>query len=88
VVADTYPDWLGVLPSLKVLVLKSNHFHGPIDYYGMNNQMHPFFAELQVLDLSSNYFNGSIPTRLFNQFKAMTMVSSRALSMYVEIVYH
>ena len=36
-IVDTYPEcWLGVLPLLKVFVLKSNRFHGPIDYYGMN----------------------------------------------------
>jgi len=45
-IVDTYPEWLGVLPSLKVLVLKSNRFHGPIDYCGMNKQTHPFFPEL------------------------------------------
>jgi Leucine-rich repeat (LRR) protein len=85
-IVDTYPEWLGVLPLLKVLVLKSNCFNGPIDYYGMNKQMHHFFAGLQVLDLSSNYFNGSIPTLFFKQFKAMMAVSSRATSMYVGIV--
>jgi hypothetical protein len=85
-IVDTYPEWLGVLPLLKVLVLKSNCFNGPIDYYGMNKQMHHFFAGLQVLDLSSNYFNGSIPTLFFKQFKTMMVVSSRATSMYFGIV--
>ncbi|PUZ51789.1 hypothetical protein GQ55_6G217800 [Panicum hallii var. hallii] len=84
-IVDTYPEWLGVLPLLKVLVLKSNGFHGPIDYE-MNKQTHPFFPELQVLDLSSNYFNGSIPTRFLKQFKAMMVISPGAPSMYVEII--
>ncbi|CAL5012719.1 unnamed protein product [Urochloa decumbens] len=85
-IVDTYPEWLGVLPILKVLVLKSNRFHGPIDYYGMNKQTHSFFPELQVLDLSSNSFNGSLPTWFLKQFKAMMVVSSGAPSMYVGIV--
>ncbi|PUZ51699.1 hypothetical protein GQ55_6G209400 [Panicum hallii var. hallii] len=84
-IVDTYPEWLGVLPLLKVLVLKSNGFHGPIDYE-MNKQTHPFFPELQVLDLSSNYFTGSIPTRFLKQFKAMMVISPGAPSMYVEII--
>ncbi|PUZ51674.1 hypothetical protein GQ55_6G206900 [Panicum hallii var. hallii] len=84
-IVDTYPEWLGVLPLLKVLVLKSNGFHGPIDYE-MKKQTHPFFPELQVLDLSSNYFNGSIPTRFLKQFKAMMVISPGAPSMYVEII--
>ncbi|CAL5012716.1 unnamed protein product [Urochloa decumbens] len=58
-IVDTYPEWLGGLPRLKVLVLRSNEFHGPIDYYGMN--------KLQVLDLSSNSFNGSIPAQFLKQ---------------------
>ncbi|CAO2188372.1 unnamed protein product [Urochloa humidicola] len=85
-IVDTYPEWLGVLPLLKVLVLKSNGFHGLIDYPGMNKQTHPFFQELQVLDLSSNSFNGSIPIRFFKQFKAMMAVSSGAPNMYVGVV--
>jgi Leucine-rich repeat (LRR) protein len=84
-IVDTYPEWLGVLPLLKVLVLKSNGFHGPIDYE-MNKQTHPFFPELQVLDLSSNYFNGSIPARFLKQFKAMMVISPGAPTMYVEII--
>ncbi|CAO2191600.1 unnamed protein product [Urochloa humidicola] len=76
---DTYPEWLGVLPLLKVLVMKSNGFYGPIDYSGMN-KTHPFFPELQVLDLSSNSFNGSIPTQFLKQFKAMMLVSSSGVS--------
>ncbi|KAJ1268644.1 hypothetical protein BS78_07G150400 [Paspalum vaginatum] len=72
-------EWLGFLRFLKVLILHSNRFHGPIDdSYGMK--------KLQVLDLSSNSFNGSIPTRFLTQFKAMKVVSSGSVATYVEII--
>ncbi|GKV48139.1 hypothetical protein SLEP1_g54969 [Rubroshorea leprosula] len=35
---DTFPHWLGVLQSLKVLILRSNRFHGAI-----NNSMPAFY---------------------------------------------
>ncbi|CAL5001872.1 unnamed protein product [Urochloa decumbens] len=85
-IVDTFPKWLGVLRLLKVLVLSSNGFHGHIDHYAMNEEMHPFFPALQVLDLSSNVFNGSIPARLLKKLKAMMVVSSGAPSMYVGII--
>ncbi|CAO2188373.1 unnamed protein product [Urochloa humidicola] len=75
-IVDTFPDWLGDLPLLKVLVLNSNRFHGPIEHCGMKKEMYPFFAELQILDLSSNFLNGSIPTQFLKEFKAMMVVSS------------
>ncbi|WVZ92736.1 hypothetical protein U9M48_038780 [Paspalum notatum var. saurae] len=81
-IMDTFPEWLGVLPLLKVLVLHSNRFHGSIgpidDSYGMK--------KLQVLDLSSNSFNGSIPERFLTQFQAMMVVSSGSVSTYVDII--
>ncbi|WVZ92735.1 hypothetical protein U9M48_038779 [Paspalum notatum var. saurae] len=81
-IMDTFPEWLGVLPLLKVLVLHSNRFHGSIgpidDSYGMK--------KLQVLDLSSNSFNGSIPERFLTQFQAMMVVSSGSHPYYKESV--
>ncbi|PVH48307.1 hypothetical protein PAHAL_4G304800 [Panicum hallii] len=82
-IMDMFPEWLGVLPLLKVLVLRANQFHGTIDHYGL----HPFFfSELQVLDLSLNSFNGSIPIGFLKQLKAMMVVSSQVSSTYVEVV--
>ncbi|CAL5006005.1 unnamed protein product [Urochloa decumbens] len=85
-IVDTFPKWLGDLPLLKVLVLNSNRFHGPIEHYGMNKEKYPFFAELQILDLSSNFLNGSIPTQFLKEFKAMMVVSSGDPDLYVGII--
>ncbi|GLT26005.1 hypothetical protein SLA2020_010970 [Shorea laevis] len=45
---DTFPHWLGVLPWLKVLILRSNRFHG-----ATNNSMPAFyFPELRIIDVA------------------------------------
>ncbi|KAL5764871.1 hypothetical protein ACOSQ2_017465 [Xanthoceras sorbifolium] len=55
---DTFPYWLGTLPKLQVLVLRSNKF----------------FGFLRIIDLSNNNFNGVLPTRYFASLKAMMNV--------------
>ncbi|CAO2211075.1 unnamed protein product [Urochloa humidicola] len=75
-IVDTFPEWLGVLPLLKVLVLRFNRFHGHIDHnYWKDKRMHSIFPALQVLDLSSNDFCGTIPTPFLKKLKAMMIVS-------------
>ncbi|KAJ0113563.1 hypothetical protein Patl1_03529 [Pistacia atlantica] len=64
---DTFPHWLGSLPELKVVVLKSNKFHGPIEY---STARFPF-TKLQILDLSHNQFTGPLPIRYFEKSEAM-----------------
>nr|CDM80748.1 unnamed protein product [Triticum aestivum] len=69
---DTFPSWLGVLPELHVLVLRSNRFYGSmggdlhsVDKYG------EYFASLQIIDLASNYFSGSLSPKLFDRLTSM-----------------
>ncbi|KAH0736003.1 hypothetical protein KY285_011710 [Solanum tuberosum] len=64
---DTFPAWLGTLEELQVLILKSNVFHGPIS----TCQTTFCFPKLRIFDLSCNEFSGSLPAKVFGNFKAM-----------------
>ncbi|KAJ8769918.1 hypothetical protein K2173_009000 [Erythroxylum novogranatense] len=56
---DTFPFWLqSLLPNLKVLVLRSNLFEGPIPEFTSES----VFPSLQVLDLSNNESASTKPT--------------------------
>ncbi|TYH74978.1 hypothetical protein ES332_D05G441400v1 [Gossypium tomentosum] len=66
---DTFPHWLGSLPKLQVLVLKSNHMHGSLRVNSSKSS--PFFSKIQIFNLSSNYFSGPLPVRYINSFKAI-----------------
>ncbi|TYH74984.1 hypothetical protein ES332_D05G441800v1 [Gossypium tomentosum] len=66
---DTFPHWLGSLPYLQVLVLKSNHMHGSLRVNSSKSS--PFFSKIQIFDLSSNYFTGPLPAGYINSFKAI-----------------
>ncbi|KAG4150213.1 hypothetical protein ERO13_D05G381920v2 [Gossypium hirsutum] len=66
---DTFPHWLGSLPYLQVLVLKSNHMHGSLRVNSSKSS--PFFSKIQIFDLSSNYFSGPLPVRYINSFNAI-----------------
>ncbi|KAG4150217.1 hypothetical protein ERO13_D05G382000v2 [Gossypium hirsutum] len=66
---DTFPHWLGSLPQLQVLVLKSNHMHGSLCVN--SSKPSPFFSKIQIFDLSNNYFSGPLPVRYINSFKAI-----------------
>ncbi|TYI85382.1 hypothetical protein E1A91_D05G437900v1 [Gossypium mustelinum] len=66
---DTFPHWLGSLPQLQVLVLKSNHMHGSLCVNSSKSS--PFFSKIQIFDLSSNCFSGPLPVRYINSFKAI-----------------
>ena len=62
-----FPHWLGTLPNLRVLVLRSNRFQGTIG----NPKTKFTFTILQIIDISHNEFHGCLPTKYFNQLKAM-----------------
>ncbi|KAM7477943.1 hypothetical protein LguiA_026156 [Lonicera macranthoides] len=54
---DTFPSWLGALPRLRILILRSNMFHGAVEGPIMNED----FPELWIIDLSNNGFTGKLP---------------------------
>ncbi|XP_058111857.1 receptor-like protein 35 [Magnolia sinica] len=64
---DTFPLWLGALSQLRVLVLRSNQFHGTIGHPLTNHH----FLLLQIFDLSFNSFEGNLPSNMFKSWKAM-----------------
>ncbi|XP_043699220.1 receptor-like protein 35 [Telopea speciosissima] len=70
-ILDTFPFWLGELPLLRVLVLHSNRFYGPIRHYSATSFNE--FSMLQIMDLSSNRFTGNLPTEYFQSMKAMML---------------
>ncbi|XP_017639758.1 receptor-like protein 9DC3 [Gossypium arboreum] len=65
--SDTFPHWLGTLPQLRVLILRSNRFYGSIQSYIATSS----FSKLQIIDLSHNEFTGLLPTNFFQNLKAL-----------------
>ncbi|KAG8502462.1 hypothetical protein CXB51_000362 [Gossypium anomalum] len=65
--SDTFPHWLGMLPKLQALILRSNRFHGSIQVSSTTFS----FSRLQMVDLSHNDFTGSLPTEFFQNLKAL-----------------
>uniref|UniRef100_M4EZC0 Leucine-rich repeat-containing N-terminal plant-type domain-containing protein n=2 Tax=Brassica campestris TaxID=3711 RepID=M4EZC0_BRACM len=61
---DTFPFWLHSLRELKILVLRSNAFHGPV--------LQTSFPKLQIIDISHNHFNGSLSSDYFVKWSAMS----------------
>ncbi|XP_076911928.1 receptor-like protein Cf-9 [Bidens hawaiensis] len=79
---DTFPGWLKDLPNLQVLVLRSNNFHGGIVPSSFVNFP---FPSLRVLDSSHNGFVGKLPTKYFQNFKAMkNVVTSNTEPKYMQ----
>ncbi|XVF03670.1 hypothetical protein REPUB_Repub05bG0013400 [Reevesia pubescens] len=74
---DTFPHWLGSLPQLQVLELKSNQMHGSI--HGMGSRFS--FSKLQIFDLSSNHFTGPLPVRYIKNFRAMINLTKNGSAM-------
>ncbi|XP_058211277.1 receptor-like protein 7 [Rhododendron vialii] len=66
----TFPFLLGALPDLKVLILRSNKFHGVIE----NPEINLAFPKLRIIDLSHNEFSGNLPSNYFKNWNAMKMV--------------
>ncbi|XP_066341487.1 receptor-like protein 11 [Miscanthus floridulus] len=71
---DVFPSWLGNLPYLWLLILRSNQFYGPLTMPGGNKNhsvANGFFSSLQIVDLARNRFNGALPSEFFNVLKSM-----------------
>ncbi|KAF8034778.1 hypothetical protein BT93_C0943 [Corymbia citriodora subsp. variegata] len=66
-IMDTFPSWLGSLPELHVLILRSNKFHGVIERLESSST----FLKLRILDLSINAFVGKLPMEFFQSLNAM-----------------
>ncbi|KAB1209225.1 Receptor-like protein 12 [Morella rubra] len=73
---DTFPFWLGTLAQLKILVLRSNGFHGVINDPETNDT----FPKLRIIDLSHNDFYGNLPSRYFPQWNSMRASDAKKLT--------
>ncbi|XP_047336114.1 receptor-like protein 6 [Impatiens glandulifera] len=70
---DIFPSWLGVLPLLQILILRSNRFHGSItvaddDTITITNTP---FTNLRIIDLSHNGFTGALTSEFFRNLTSM-----------------
>lgn len=70
-IVDTFPSWLGKLPSLYVLVLRSNQFYGSVDDVIGNHRHRGHFSSLQIVDLALNNFSGNLNSEWVGQLKSM-----------------
>ncbi|PKI36494.1 hypothetical protein CRG98_043112 [Punica granatum] len=64
---DLFPSWLEALPSLYVLGLRSNKFHGLVK---SSRPAQPF-PRLHIFDISNNNFSGAFPIQYIASFKGM-----------------
>ncbi|KAM4077530.1 hypothetical protein ACJW30_12G144900 [Castanea mollissima] len=78
-IVDTFPSWLGALPELKILILRSNRFYGAIRTPKFNFG----FPKLRIIDMSFNGFTGSLPSEFFLRLNAMKIVETERL-LYME----
>ncbi|KAJ6755640.1 LEUCINE-RICH REPEAT RECEPTOR PROTEIN KINASE EMS1-LIKE-RELATED, partial [Salix purpurea] len=69
-IIDVFPSWLGILPDLRVLILRSNGLHGVIGKPRNNVE----FPRVQIVDLSNNSFKGNLPLEYFRNWTAMKNV--------------
>ena len=72
---DVFPFWLGALPQLQVLILRSNRFHGAIKSWHTNFK----FPSLHIIDLFDNEFVGDLPNEYFQNWDAMKLTKGDSL---------
>ncbi|KAK8972102.1 hypothetical protein V6N11_061910 [Hibiscus sabdariffa] len=64
---DIFPDWLGNLDQLQVLILRSNRFFGQVN----TSEITVSFTRLRIIDISHNNFNGYLPMSFFENLHAI-----------------
>ena len=77
---DSFPFWLATLPELKILILRSNYFHGPI----AAPEFSLVFPKLRIFDISWNSITGSLPSKFFQSWNAMKIVDDSQLG-YMQV---
>ncbi|CAA7042763.1 unnamed protein product [Microthlaspi erraticum] len=73
-IKDTFPSWLSSLPSLHVMILRSNEFYGPV----YRPHVYIGFQSLKVIDISHNHFTGTLPAFYFSNWREMTELTEEA----------
>ncbi|XP_021834218.1 receptor like protein 30-like [Prunus avium] len=68
--SDIFPSWLGALPELRILILRSNGFHGVIGKPATKHE----FPKLRIIDLSNNGFSGMLPSNYLENWNSMKYV--------------
>ncbi|BFG25926.1 hypothetical protein CerSpe_122000 [Prunus speciosa] len=68
--SDIFPSWLGALPELRILILRSNGFHGVIGKPATKHE----FPKLRIIDLSNNGFSGMLPSNYLEIWNSMKYV--------------
>jgi len=79
-IIDSFPSWMGTLPKLRILVLRSNQLNGTIRDLKGGYQL---FTSLQIVDLASNHFSGELHSEWFENLRAM-MNNSNDLGQILE----
>ncbi|KAJ4884345.1 receptor like protein 11 [Raphanus sativus] len=81
-IEDKFPSWLGSLPSLHVLILRSNEFYGSL--------YHPHvsigFQSLRVIDVSHNDFTGTLPRHYFSNWREMNTLTEEFEDYMINLV--
>ncbi|KAL9337000.1 hypothetical protein Peur_071488 [Populus x canadensis] len=77
---DVFPTWLGILPDLRVMILRSNGLYGVIG----NPKTNVEFQRLQIVDLSNNRFKGKLPLEYFRNWTAMKNVRNDQHLIYMQ----
>ncbi|CAL2276924.1 unnamed protein product [Prunus armeniaca] len=68
--SDIFPSWLRALPELRILILRSNGFHGVIGKPATKHE----FPNLRIIDLSSNGFSSMLPSNYLEIWNSMKYV--------------